>query len=171
MRGMSYLLAEPADGVVIVEATALPTAVIRHSDAAMADLPALFDASFAAFGQAIALGSIYPDGPAIARYTQMDPERGTCAVEIGFPVATPVADSILGIEPGELPAGLIGVTSYFGSYDGLPLAWQQLMVSLESAGYECAGPGFESYFTQPTPDADPATLRTDLCCPVVRKGN
>ena len=96
-------------------------------------------------------------------------------LEIGFPLAEPLPDGVGGEAEGsggmrvvasELPAGQVAATSHLGSYDGLGEAWQEFMGEIGSLGRAPASPFWESYVTEPSPDIDPATLRTDLFCPV-----
>ena len=61
-----------------------------------------------------------------------------------------------------IPAGRVAATSNLGGYDGLGEAWGAFMGAVASAGHRPSARFFESYVTQPTPESDPVTLRTDL---------
>ena len=69
------------------------------------------------------------------------------------------------IAASELPAGDVAVISHLGAYDGLGQAWGRLMGSVGAMGRTPGTPFWESYVTEPSPNMDPATLRTDLFCP------
>ena len=51
-----------------------------------------------------------------------------------------------------------------GSYDELGRSWQRLTTWIAEQGLQPAGPMWEVYVTEPTPETDPVTLRTDLFC-------
>jgi effector-binding domain-containing protein len=61
-----------------------------------------------------------------------------------------------------VPGGRIAAATYLGGFDGLGGAWQTLVAALESQGETPAVPFWEVYVTEPSPDMDPAELRTDL---------
>ena len=137
----------------------VPAAVVRHRGVRMDQLRDLLDAGFsalAASGAALA-------GPAFAVY------RGDPSVafdlDIGFPVAQPLGDPVvvgeLTVETSELPGGdLLGLT-HIGSYDGLAQSWGVLAQAAQDQGLAPSA-FFEVYVTEPSPEMDPATLRTDL---------
>ena len=62
----------------------------------------------------------------------------------------------------ELPAGTIARTTYVGGYDGLGAAWGAFLGEIGASGRAPDVPFWEVYVTEPSPDADPATMRTDL---------
>lgn len=141
--------------------------VIRHDKVTLADVPALFDGSFGALGAAARQGVIAPIGPAIAVYSG-DPSQ-TFDLEIGFPVDAVSAAIELGDHlavPLTIEAGSAFVSSHIGGYDGLAGAWGELAHAALAAGAEPTGRTIEAYVTEPSPDADPSTLRTDLILPV-----
>lgn len=137
----------------------VPAAAVRHHGVRMDQLRDLFDAGFsalAASGAALA-------GPAFAVY------RGDLHeafdLDIGFPVAQPLGDPItvggLTVEASELPGGdLLGFT-HVGPYDALPQSWGVLAQAAQDLGLAPSA-FFEVYVTEPSPEVDPATLRTDL---------
>jgi effector-binding domain-containing protein len=68
----------------------------------------------------------------------------------------------LTLSPSRLPAGRIAIISHLGSYDGLGDAWGRFMQAVADSGNQPALPFWEIYVTEPSPEADPATMRTDL---------
>lgn len=147
--------------VEIAHRDSVPTVVVKREGVAQQHLPELFDATFARFHAAITEGLVQPSGPAVAMYTRM---AETLDVEIGFPGQLAEADPNL--TESSLPGGLIARAEYWGGYEGLPLAWAEFVKDVAAQGHEPAGPCWELYVTQPTPDMNPAALRTDLCCVV-----
>jgi effector-binding domain-containing protein len=53
-----------------------------------------------------------------------------------------------------------------GSFDGLSEAWQRLGAWIGEQGLEPSDDYWEVYLTEPSPDMDPADLRTELNWPV-----
>jgi effector-binding domain-containing protein len=88
---------------------------------------------------------------------------------VGFTTAVPVTEAA-GVEEasgGEvvassLPGGDVARLSHLGSYDRLSESWGRLGTWIGEQGRR-PGPRFwEVYVTEPTPEADPASMRTDL---------
>lgn len=167
---------EPVDGVRLFTVPAVPTAVVRATAVPMATIEGFFDSAFGKAFPALFASGMTPAAPAIALYTRIaDGPDAEADLEIGFPLSTPLLEQIHGepeevdgllVVPSELPAGEVAVTSHLGSYDGLGEAWGKFMEEISSLGRAPAIPFWESYVTEPSPDIDPATLRTDLFCPV-----
>jgi effector-binding domain-containing protein len=164
------------DGIHVFTVPAVPTAVVRATAVPMATISEFFDSAFGEAFPALFAAGMTPVAAAFALYTRIaespEPEAD---LEIGFPVAAPLTVQ-LGDEPGEveglrvvpseLPAGAVAVTSHVGPYDGLGEAWGRFMAEISALGHSPSSPFWESYVTEPSPDIDPATLRTDLFCPV-----
>lgn len=160
---------QPVPDVRVFTVPAVPTAVVRAKGMPMATIDGLFDAVFgSALPEAFHRG-VVPVGPALALYTSIgDRPEGVADVEIGFPVARaleqPIVADELTVEPSELPAGRVAVVSHLGAYDQLGGAWGSLLGAIDEKGDTPGVPFWEAYVTEPTPDMDPATLRTDLYC-------
>ena len=155
---------------------AVPTAVLRER-VSMTELPGFYDRAFSAVGQALEVGGVQPAGPAFGYY--LTAPTDTFELEAGFPLDAPLnapaaeggavvaADGAVvaaggGVVASELPAGLVAHATHAGGYDTLGASWQALTEWVQEQG-RTAGPRmWEVYVTQPTPEADPATLRTDL---------
>ena len=167
----------------LIEAPEQVTASVRVEDFPSAHLPVLFDGVFSRLFPALGQAGVQPVGAAFSLYARMPAD--TVDIEVGIP-----ADRVLDGEAdlGEidlpegaggdhvagrvsfplvarasaLPGGRIATAAHLGGYDGLGEAWQTFMGALESQGQRAAMPFWEVYTTEPTPDMDPATLRTDL---------
>ena len=139
--GGPYL--EPA----VLEVEWTPTAVVKAFGVAFDALPGLFDRGYQAVSAALQDEGKPPVGPAFALYPRQ-------------PGAT------LDVVPSELPGGRVAVFSHVGPYDALGNAWQRLTAWAEEQGHTLRLPFWEVYVTQPTPEMDPATLRTDLYLPI-----
>lgn len=155
---MSIVNAEPVTVPTLIATNRVPTAVVRHPGVTVAALPALFDAGY----PAIAASGAELAGPAFALF------RGDASasfdLELGFPLARPLAAPVPGtleVEPSELPAGQAFAMSHFGPYEALPQSWARLSAAASARGFTptCF---YEVYVTEPSPDIDPTTLRTDL---------
>ncbi len=168
----------PVDGVRLYAAPAVPTAVIRAEAVPMATIGEFFDAAFGRAFPALFAEGITPVAAAFALYTRVsDGAEAEADLEIGFPLAEPLLrphdGEPLGVDglrvvSSELPAGEIAVTSYLGSYDGLGEAWGRFLGEISALGRAPGIPFWEVYVTNPSPDLDPAILRTDLFCRVGR---
>ena len=152
-----------ADPTVLEDVPVTTTAVVRHDDVTLADLPSLFDAGYQrVVAVTVALG-VRLTGPALAVY-EGDP-AGTFSIEIGFPVER-VFDETDAVRPSTLPGGRLAVSTHVGPYDSLPGAWESLMAFVSAQGLRPGDRMGEVYVTEPSPTTDPATLRTDLYVPV-----
>lgn len=175
-HGYPDLGPDPVTGVRVLAVPAVPTAVIRAVGVPMATIGRFFDSAFGTAFPALFAAGVIPAGPAFALYTRTSEEpEFTADLEVGFPLARPLAELHTGepIESGgmrivgsELPGGEVAVTSHLGAYDELGQAWGGFMGEIGAMGRAPGSPFWESYVTEPSPDLDPATLRTDLFCMV-----
>ena len=174
--GYPDLGADPIDGVRLLRAPAVPTAVVRVAGVPMSELTGVFDSVFGTVLPRAFEAGLAPAGPPIALYTAaVEGPDSVVDLEIGFPLRAPLAEQV-GTDPievdgrrivaSELPAGEIAVISHVGSYDDLGRAWGDFMGEIAGMGRAPGLPFWESYVTEPSPDMDPATLRTDLFCAV-----
>jgi len=174
--GYPFLGPAAVTGVHQLRSPAVPTAVVRAADVPMATISELFDAVFGAVFSAAFERGLSPAGPPFALYTRVtDGPDAAADLETGFPLGAPLSGPLVD-EPieidgrrlvaSELPAAEIAVTTYLGGYDGLGRAWGEFMGAIAAQGRAPGTPFWETYVTEPTPDADPATMRTDLYCVV-----
>jgi effector-binding domain-containing protein len=104
---------------------------------------------------------IRADGPPFARYAFRE---DAVDVEAGFPVLAPVAGGGR-IIASRLPGGPAAVTTHYGRFEDLALAYQAVGDWLKERGLEGAGPHWEIYYTNPAAQPDTATWSTDLVWP------
>lgn len=142
----------------LVELDAATTAVIA-AVLAPDELVAFFDRSFGAIAQAAAAQGVVLQGAAFARYHGPPGER--IDLEVGFPTDRPV-EPTGDVRPGSLPAGRVAQVVHAGSFDGLGEAWGRLQAWISEQGLDAGGELWEVYLTEPSPDMDPADLRTEL---------
>jgi len=167
--GGPYL--EPA----VLEVDWTPTAVVKAVGVAFDALPGLFDRGYQAVSAALQDEGKPPVGPAFALYPRQP--GATVDLELGFPLIRPLQGGLPSLEqdnprtdldvvPSELPGGRVAVFSHLGPYDALGGAWQRLTAWAQGQGHTPRLPFWEVYVTEPTPETDPATLRTDLYLPI-----
>ncbi|MBG6084656.1 GyrI-like domain-containing protein [Zhihengliuella flava] len=163
---------EPHAEPVIVQVSAARTAVVRGTDVPFAELTAFYDAAFAALGEVLNAEGLSPVGPAFALMTREPSE--SMDFEVGFAIDHPLEGSRTSaagtvVEPSVLPEGTTAVASHLGAYDALGDAWGGLMTWIGEHGYSPQLPFWEVYVTEPSPEADPESMRTDLFVPVVNE--
>lgn len=142
----------------LVESAGRPLAVVSRDGVTMATIAEVFDAAFPAVPLAADVA-----GPAVAIY-EGDPSS-TFRLQAGFPVPTALPGplgSAPRVEPAQFPAGPLLVLTHIGGYDALSRAWATLMQAVNDAGHTPSALWGEIYVTAPTPEMDPATLRTDI---------
>lgn len=159
---------EPYDAPVIIELPEWQTIVARFDEITIDGVERYFDSGFSAVGATLGRDGLQPAGAAFAWYDR-EP-TGPFSLEVGFPLAHAIDEpERIGAEvviPSSLPAGRAAVVSHLGGYDGLGPAWQGLMAWAKAQRLDPAGGFWEIYVTEPSPDMDPATLRTDLVLPL-----
>lgn len=146
----------------IVHLPSVTTAVI--GDEVPADqLVALFDRAFSQVAGVVAAQGVAVTGAAFARYHRAPGE--TVDLEVGFVTDRPVEPDGA-VRPGELPGGRVARLVHVGAYDALGSSWERLRAWIDERGLTPAGGFWEVYVTEPSPDMDPADLRTELNWPV-----
>jgi len=142
----------------LVDLPAVPTAVIA-AVIAPDELVALFDRSYGQIATVAAAQGIELGGPAFARYN--GPPGDRIDLEVGFPVERPVEGSGE-VRAGTLPARRVARVVHHGGFDGLGAAWGALETWIGEHGLVPGPVLWEVYLTEPSPDMDPADLRTEL---------
>lgn len=160
-----YLDSAPITITETLEVSAVPTVVVVYEDYAMANMNTAFDSAFQALFPAMAQAGVNPVGPPFSLYHRMPTDSVT--FEVGVPVDRALdqelsTESGLTVKPSILPAGRIARFSHIGSFDGLGVAWAAFMEDIATSGNAPSLPFWEVYMTEPSPEADPATMRTDL---------
>ena len=146
----------------LVTVRPVTTAVVRGTISSE-EVTDFFDRSFGVLGGALAAQGVTPTGPAYALYRRVPDE--TMDLEVGFPVDRAIEPDGAA-EAGERPGGQVARLVYAGSFDGLTDAWQRLGRWIGEQGLTPGEPFWEVYLTEPSPDMDPADLRTELNWPV-----
>lgn len=146
----------------IVDTARVEAAAVR-STIPMTEITGFFDRSFAMLAAVLAEQGRTPSGPAYARYFGIPGD--TVDVEVGMPVAEPVRRSG-DVYPTALPAARVAHVVHEGSYERLSDSWRGLWEWIVAGGHEAADEMWEIYTTEPSPDVDPTTLRTDLRWPL-----
>ena len=139
----------------LTEAT---TAVI-HGVVPMVEIADFFDRSFSELTTALERQGIAPTGPAFARYA--GPPGETVDLDVGFPVRGSVAP-VGQVHPSLLPAGPVARLVHAGGYDQLGESWGRLGAWIAEQRLTPGADLWEVYVTEPSPDMDPADLRTEL---------
>jgi effector-binding domain-containing protein len=122
-----------------------------------------FDRSFSVLDEAIAAQGVSITGPAFGLYRGIPDE--TMDLEVGYPTDRPIEPDG-SAEASELPGGRVVRLVHAGSFDGLGEAWQRLGGWIAEQGLTPGETYWEVYVTEPSPDMDPADLRTELNWPV-----
>lgn len=121
-------------------------------------LPDTLGQAFDALERYLGGAGAAPAGAPFVAYYNMD--MSNLDVEIGFPVthALPGADEV---QPGVIPAGMVGSCLYTGPYQEMAPAYDELNGFVDALGYQPAGTVYEFYLNEPgkTP---PALLQTQI---------
>lgn len=148
----------PLEEPQIITREAVPTAVVRAENLPAAELRTFYDGAYGTVSEALAAQGIQPSGAAFGLY--LKPPSETFTLEAGFPVSAPIS-GIGDVHASQLPGGEVARATHAGGYDGLPDSWAALMAWVGEQG-RIPGRLWEVYVTDPSPEMDPATLRTDL---------
>lgn len=142
----------------LVEVPEQTTAVVAGV-VPMTELPGFFDRSFGLLGSALAVQGATLTSAAFALYRGAPTD--VADLEVGF--VTPHEIEPSGeVVPGRLPAGTVARLVHSGSFDGLGEAWGRLGSWIGEQGRTPGPTMWEVYLTEPSPDMDPADLRTEL---------
>ena len=152
----------PSPEAEVAEIAGTPTAVIRGI-VPMTELAEFFDRSFSTITSVMSAQAVTITGPAFARYHGSPTD--TADLEVGFPTSERIEPTD-GVEVGELPGGRVARLVHHGSYDQLGSSWEQLARWMREQGLGAADSFWEVYVTEPSPDMDPADLRTELIWPL-----
>lgn len=159
----SYLT-EPHTEVTYLTAPETPTVVRATEGVAPHEMAGIFDETFTALVPGLDEFGVTASGPAFSLHHRMP--GATMTFDLGFPVTEVLNGELeaggITFYASALPAGRIATISHLGAYDGLSQAWQSFMEAVARDGHRPELPFWEVYVTEPGPDVDPATLRTDL---------
>lgn len=124
-----------------------------------AEIAPFYDRAFSALPPALAAQGIAITGPAFGRYNA--PPSDTFDLEAGFPVQGEI-ETDGDVRASSLPGGRVARLVHEGSFDGLGESWGRLGAWIGEQGLTHGEVFWEVYVTEPSPDMDPADLRTDL---------
>lgn len=147
------------------------TAVVRGRDIPAESIGGFYDDSFRVLTAFLRERSLTAVGPAFALHTRMPGQ--TMDLEVGFAIDHPLSgehateDGTL-VHASVLPGGAAATVSHLDGYEQLAAAWSSLMEWVQANGHTPGLPFWEVYVTGPSPDGDPAAMRTDLYLPVDR---
>ena len=151
-------MAEPE----IVEIEPQTTAVIGGI-IPVGDLTTFFDRAFSRLPGILADQGVSPIGAAFAWYEE--PPLDTVDIQVGFPTDRAI-ETAGDVVAARLPGGRVARLVHEGSFDGRGDSGSRLMGWVIGNGHQPTGGFWEVYLTEPSPDMDPATLRTELNCPL-----
>ena len=152
----------PELGPELVTIPLTATAVVRDV-VPMAALRDFFDGSFRDLDRVLSAQGVAVAGPAFGRFR--GPIGATVDVEVGFATDRTVQPNGA-VVAGSLPGGRVARLVHAGAFDRLGSSWERLRTWIEGQGLSAADDRWEVYLTQPSPAADPSTLRTELNWPI-----
>jgi effector-binding domain-containing protein len=141
---------------------AQPAAVIR-TKVDIEHIPERLGECFGEIMGVLGRRGIAPAGEPYVRY--LSPPPGEMAIEVGVPVARPVAADGR-VEPGELPAGSVAVAIHRGPYERIAETYGVVMRWIAEHGRAPDGPMWECYRTDPQAEPDPAKWETEIVQPI-----
>ena len=155
---MSVLAKQPQITTVDAEQLALIRASVPF-DA----LRSFYDDAFGALPAAIASSGLAITGP--PRRLTFGTPTDTNDVGVGFPVDG-VVESTESVTPFRTPEGRAVTYDHRGNYDHLSDVYIELFAWIADHSLVRGDVVWEIYLTQPTPDADPADMITQIVVPV-----
>ncbi|MGJ9422110.1 GyrI-like domain-containing protein [Aeromicrobium sp. CF3.5] len=133
-------------------------AAIRET-IAMADIRTFFDRGFGDLMDVLGAQGVTPTGPGLAVYWGVPTDSADLA--IALPTAGPVEPTGR-VAPIELAATRAAEVVHEGGYDSLSNTYRDLQQWIVDQDLVPGDVVWETYLTEPTPDADPADMRTQV---------
>ncbi|MFI5720223.1 GyrI-like domain-containing protein [Nocardia sp. NPDC051750] len=155
------MAAEPVDQIAepqLLEIAESTLAVV-HGRVSPEEIRDFFDRSFSRLAAVIAAQDVVITGPALARYGTATEDAEE--ITLGFPVDRHIRPEGE-VVAGQLPAGRIARLVHRGSFDGLGQSWNLLHSWITEQGLTPGTDRWEVYVTEPSPEMDPADLRTEI---------
>ena len=137
-------------------------AATRHS-CSMDDIGETMAQAFPQIFETVTTAGAVPAGPPLGRYFSFG------GPVIDFECAIPVAAPFVGegdVQPGTIGGGEAAFTTHVGPYDNIGATWEAMMEWLKDQGRAPAGPGWESYLTDPSAEPDSAKWLTEVVVPL-----
>jgi effector-binding domain-containing protein len=151
-------MSEPA----IVDLQPATVAVIRAT-IPMNSIRDFYDRGFGEVAGVLAAQGVAPSGPALGIYWGVPTD--TIELACGFPITRPI--TVEGrVTMEELPTGRAAQAVHVGPYEGLSDTYAQLADWVAAQGRSLGAMMWESYETEPTPEADPESMRTRITWPL-----
>ncbi|WP_353814896.1 GyrI-like domain-containing protein [Agromyces sp. SYSU T00266] len=149
--------------VRIIQAPRRDLAVVRERTT-FAGIPAVMATAFERVAAVLGPRGLLGDGPAIGRYSEMDPATDAVTVSAGFVVGGPIEPDG-DVVPDELPDHEVATTTHLGSYDRVSEAYDAIAAAMALHGRELDDSTmWEEYWSPPgTPDEE---TRTVVFCPL-----
>jgi effector-binding domain-containing protein len=141
------------------------TLAARRASMPLAGIRDFFDSVYSTVARVATAQDAGIAGPALAVYYRFDPAADVVDVAAGFPTARPVTEQD-GVVALELPVTRVARFEHVGSYDALGDAHGRVVGWITDQGHAPDVPFVETYLTEPSPEADPATMRTLIEYPV-----
>jgi len=142
----------------VVEVAPVRTAVIKGV-VEMTEIGRFFDQSFATIFEVLGAQGATIAGVPMALYHS--PPSDVADLEVGVPIDGAV-DPQRGVEVSGLPGGRVARMIHEGPYDQLGSSWERLGAWIGEQALAFGEAAWEVYLTEPTPEMDPAELRTEL---------
>ncbi|MGR0221285.1 GyrI-like domain-containing protein [Agromyces sp. ZXT2-6] len=142
-------------------------AAVRQSTT-FADIPNLMRSAFERVAAHLGPLGLLGDGPAAAKYSDMDPASGRVTVSAGFVVPDPIEGDGT-VVPDELPAAEAATATHMGSYARVSEAYDAIGAAMALHGRELdESTMWEEYWSPPgTPDDQTKTV---VYCPLKPAG-
>lgn len=153
--------------VQITEVPRRDVAVVR-TRTTFAEIPAFMGQAFGRVAEVLGTRGLLGDGPAVGRYTEMDPASGRLVVSAGFIIPSPIEASG-DLVPDELPAAEVATTVHLGPYAKVSEAYDAIAAAMALHGRELdESTMWEEYWSPPgTPDEQTKTV---VFCPLKPAG-
>lgn len=142
-------------------------AVVRTTTT-FAEIPNLMRAAFERVAAHLGPLGLLGDGPAAAKYADMDPAGGRVTVSAGFVVPRPI-EGDGDVVPDVLPAAEVATATHLGAYARVSEAYDAIAAAMALHGRELdESTMWEEYWSPPgTPDAETKTV---VYCPLKTAG-
>ncbi len=141
----------------IVRREPVSTAVVRGT-VRMEELPQFYDRAYPLVASVLEQQGLQPL-EAVGHY--LTPPGQTIELEVGFTTVGRVEEDS-DVVASSLPGGDVVRMTHLGPYEELAESWGRLASWIGQQGRRPGRSFWEVYVTEPSPEADPATMRTDL---------
>lgn len=143
----------------------LPAAIVavRRETVPMAEVATFYDRAYALVTEVLTDEGIGITGPAVGIYYGTSGE--TADIAAGFPCDNPVTPA-QGVTSDMLPAGRAAQILHTGPYDQLPQSYDRMLNWLSVHALVPGPLVWETYLTEPSPEADPNEMLTLITWPL-----